>query len=96
MARELYDDLRQGKPLLPIADFLAWEDIVDVLDSGVIDDETMQVIIEDVGVTDGAISFDQFFEVYLTRFVPFHVAAYPFLPLFMPSLNVSWWISSTR
>ena len=63
MARELYDELRQGKPSLDVADFLVWEDIVDVMSTGVIDDETMQVIIEEVGVTDGTISFDQFFEV---------------------------------
>jgi hypothetical protein len=69
---------------------------VDVLDSGVIDDETMQVIIEDVGVTDGAISFDQFFEVRLTRFVPFHVCRLPISSSLFALTDVSWWISSTR
>ena len=43
MARELYDELRQGKPGLPVADFMVWEDIVDVMSTGVIDDETMEV-----------------------------------------------------
>ena len=43
MARELFDELRAGKPGLPVADFMLWEDIIDVMSTGVIDDETMEV-----------------------------------------------------
>ena len=63
MARELYDELRVGKPGLPVEDFMKWEDIVDVMETGVIDGETMEIIIDEVGVKDGIISFDQFFEL---------------------------------
>jgi hypothetical protein len=64
MARELYDELRAGKPGLPIEDFLQWEDIVDIMSTGIIDDETMEVIIEEVGVSkDGILSFEKFREL---------------------------------
>ena len=59
MARELFDELRASKPSLPLADFMAWEDIVDVMSTGVIDDETMKVIIEEVGIKDDMITFEQ-------------------------------------
>ncbi len=59
MARELYDELRASKLSLSVADFMAWEDIVDVMDTGVIDEETMKVIIEEVGITDDVITFEQ-------------------------------------
>jgi hypothetical protein len=63
MARELYDELRAGKPGLPIEDFLKWDDVVDIMSSGVIDDETMGVIIEEVGVKDGVLTFEKFREL---------------------------------
>lgn len=63
MARELYDELRAGQLGLPIEAFLKWEDIEDVLDNGIIDQETMEIIIDEVGVTDGILSFEQFYEL---------------------------------
>jgi DNA-directed RNA polymerase subunit N (RpoN/RPB10) len=63
MARELYDELRAGQLGLSIESFLKWEDIEDVLDSGIIDDETMEIIIDEVGVKNGILSFEQFYEL---------------------------------
>lgn len=45
LARELYDELRAGRLGLPVESFLEWEDIQDVLSNGVIDSETMEIII---------------------------------------------------
>lgn len=69
MARELFDELRASKPSLPVADFMAWEDIVDVMSTGVMDDETMKVIIEEVGIKDDVITFEQVLFRCLPSFV---------------------------
>ena len=63
MARELYDELREGQLGLSIESFLKWEDIEDVLNNGIIDEETMEIIIDEVGVKNGVLSFEQFYEL---------------------------------
>eukprot|EP00596_Hydrurales_sp_CCMP1899_P010927 CAMPEP_0119043630 /NCGR_PEP_ID=MMETSP1177-20130426/24302_1 /TAXON_ID=2985 /ORGANISM="Ochromonas sp, Strain CCMP1899" /LENGTH=129 /DNA_ID=CAMNT_0007012175 /DNA_START=229 /DNA_END=618 /DNA_ORIENTATION=- len=63
MARELYDELRAGQLGLPVTSFLEWEDIQDVLSNGVIDAETMEIIIDECGVKDGVITFEQFYDL---------------------------------
>ena len=62
MALEQYDNLRGEDSQLEVSTFLAWEDILDVLDNGVIDAETMDVILSECGVTGPLMSFDQFKE----------------------------------
>ena len=63
MARELYDELRAGQLGLSIESFMKWEDIEDVLDNGIIDEETMEIIIDEVGVKNGILTFEQFYEL---------------------------------
>ena len=63
MARELYDELREGQLGLSIESFLKWEDIEDVLNNGIIDEETMEIIIDEVGVKNGILTFEQFYEL---------------------------------
>ena len=63
MARELYDELRAGQLGLTIESFMKWEDIEDVLDNGIIDEETMEIIIDEVGVKNGILTFEQFYEL---------------------------------
>ena len=63
MARDLYDELREGQLGLSIESFLKWEDIEDVLNNGIIDEETMEIIIDEVGVKNGVLSFEQFYEL---------------------------------
>jgi hypothetical protein len=63
MARELYDELREGQLGLSIESFLKWEDIEDVMNNGIIDNETMEIIIDEVGVKNGVLSFEQFYEL---------------------------------
>ena len=62
MAREQYDALRCGEDMLSTEAFLQWEDIEDVLENGIIDGETLEIILEECNV--GAqMSFECFKEV---------------------------------
>jgi hypothetical protein len=63
MAREQYDTLRGDGPLLRTSQFLSWDEIVDVLDSGIIDRETMEIILNESGVGGEFMTFEQYFEV---------------------------------
>jgi len=64
MAREQYDTLRgDSGPLLRTSQFLSWDEIVDVLDSGIIDRETMEIILNESGVGGEFMTFEQYFEV---------------------------------
>ena len=64
MAREQYDTLRgDSGPLLRTSQFLSWDEIVDVLDSGIIDRETMEIILKESGVAGEFMTFEQYFEV---------------------------------
>ena len=40
---------------------MMWEDIEDVMDNGIIDEETMEIIIDEVGVKNGILTFEQFY-----------------------------------
>jgi hypothetical protein len=63
MARDLYDDLCAGNPYLTKSQFLAWEDIADVMNGGTIDVDTMDIIFKEVGVFSEVISFEHFMEL---------------------------------
>ena len=67
MARELYDELRAGQLGLSIESFLKWEDIEDVLNNGIIDEETMEIIIDEVCVMNSILSFEQCHELFFIR-----------------------------
>mmetsp|Transcript_8705 Transcript_8705/g.12970 ORF Transcript_8705/g.12970 Transcript_8705/m.12970 type:complete len:186 (+) Transcript_8705:1229-1786(+) len=63
MAEELYNGLKKSNQLLLVEEFLEWDDIKDVLSRGFVDGDTMQVIFSEAGVTNGVMTFDQFYEV---------------------------------
>lgn len=63
MARELFYDLSQDSELLSIDDFIAWDDIQDVLNGGIIRRDTLEIIFETSGVTTNVLTFEQFTEV---------------------------------
>lgn len=63
MATELYDELRGEDTFLSINTFLEWDDIKDVLEQGLIDLDTIGIILKEAGVNQPWLTFDQFFEV---------------------------------
>ena len=65
MAREMFDMLRGEDEDLSIDKFFEWDDIKDVIELGVIDPETMALIIEAVqgkNSATGTLSFEQWLE----------------------------------
>jgi len=65
MALEQYNTLKGSNAedeLLLVSTFLQWEEILDVLDSGVMDAETMEIILQETGVTSHLMTFTQFQE----------------------------------
>jgi len=66
MALEQYNALKGSDAedeLLQVTTFLQWEEIVDVLEIGVVDLETMEIVLKESGVTSGFMTFPQFQEV---------------------------------
>ena len=67
MALEQYNALKESSDgissaLLSVDDFIKWEEIQDVLEYGVVDMETVQIILQEVGVHGGVMTFEQFKE----------------------------------
>ena len=62
MALEMYNSLRGSNDELSIEGFFAWDDIEDVLDNGVVDIETIAIILESCQVED-TMSFKTWLEV---------------------------------
>jgi len=67
MALEQYNALKESpdgisSALLSVDDFIKWEEIQDVLEYGVVDMETVQIILQEVGVHGGVMTFEQFKE----------------------------------
>ena len=64
MARELYDELRGSSKLLSPAQFLAWEDIQDTIEDGLLDTDLLAAILNEVGVKvndkNNGITFEKF------------------------------------
>ena len=65
MAREMYDMLRGEDKYLSLDKFFEWDDIKDIIDMGVIDPETMALIIEAVQGKQSSIMDTLTFEQWL-------------------------------
>ena len=61
MAREMFDMLRGEAEELTVEEFMKWDDINDVLEAGVIDADTMALIIESIGVKQ-SMTFEQWLD----------------------------------
>lgn len=61
MAREMFDMLRGEGEKLSVEEFLEWDDIKDVLEAGIIDADTMTLIVESIGVKD-SMTFEQWLD----------------------------------
>lgn len=63
MSLDLYRSLRaQDEELLSVCNFLQWDDVLEVLERGSIDEDTIRLIFEEVGITDSHLTFEQFVE----------------------------------
>ena len=61
MAREMFDMLRGEGETLSVEEFLEWDDIKDVLEAGIIDADTMTLIVKSIGVKD-SMTFEQWLD----------------------------------
>lgn len=63
MSLDLYHSLRaQDEELLSVCNFLQWDDVLEVLERGSIDEDTIRLIFEEVGITGSHLTFEQFVE----------------------------------
>lgn len=62
LAKDLYNQLKGDSPILSVDQFVAWDDIQDILTRDVIDLDTVNIILNEVGVKSDGIHFDQFVE----------------------------------
>jgi len=63
MSLDLYRSLRaQDEELLSVRNFLQWDDVLEVLERGSIDEDTIRLIFGEVGITDSHLTFEQFVE----------------------------------
>ena len=78
MAKELYDELRGNNKELTPQQFLAWEDIQDTIEDGILDTDLIAAILNEVGIKvndkkNNSISFEKFKE--LVNLVNFTIEA---------------------
>ena len=48
MAQEAFDELRRGRPTLPLTEFLQWEDVRELVDGGQVSDANLKEIVAEV------------------------------------------------
>ena len=68
MAKELYDELRGSNKELTPQQFLAWEDIRETIEDGILDTDLLAAILNEVGIKvndkkNNSISFEKFKEL---------------------------------
>lgn len=63
MAVELFNLLRGPEEGLSLEKFLEWEDIHEVLERGILDKESIEIIVREVGVEFNIMNFNQFQEI---------------------------------
>lgn len=63
LAREVYEELKGKKAQLKLIDFLKWEDVQELLDSGALSKDDLATVIDScaISVEKDDISFDQFY-----------------------------------
>ena len=61
MLKMLFETLRGDKPTVSFKTFMAWDDVQDMMSEGLLDDETLNVFLSEVGVKKGGnLTQDQF------------------------------------
>jgi len=63
MTKDLFDTLRGTKKTVSVATFLAWDDVQDMVKEGVLDNDTIDILLEEVGVNKnrkGDLTYQQF------------------------------------
>ena len=62
MTKDLFDTLRGNKKTVSVKTFLAWDDVQDMQSEGLLDDETLDALLSEVGTKgrDGELTYDQF------------------------------------
>lgn len=76
LAKQAFNDLTNSGPLLTKEAFMEWEDIKEVLESGTVDSEVLDIIYKEAGVLGDTLTFEQFVEVYFYSFVVFTTPKY--------------------
>jgi len=61
MLQMLFDTLRGSKKTVPVKTFMAWDDVQDMLKDGVLDNETIDILLGEVGSKKGGeLNYEQF------------------------------------
>ena len=62
MTKDLFDTLRGNKKTVSVKTFLAWDDVQDMQSEGLLDDETLDALLLEVGTKgrEGELTYDQF------------------------------------
>ena len=63
MTKDLFDTLRGSKKTVSVKTFLAWDDVLDMQTEGLLDDDTLDALLAEVGVgkgRSGELSYEQF------------------------------------
>jgi hypothetical protein len=63
MTKDLFDTLKGNKKTVSVATFLAWDDVQDMVKEGVLDNDTIDILLEEVGVNKnrkGDLTYQQF------------------------------------
>ena len=62
MTKDLFDTLRGNKKTVSVKTFLAWDDVQDMQSEGLLDDETLDALLLEVGTKgrNGELTYDQF------------------------------------
>jgi hypothetical protein len=63
MAKEIFDELKGIDEYVSLKKFVEWDDVIDVMNRGYIDLETIKFIFIESGVSNEMLNFEQFFEV---------------------------------